>query len=447
MEVESMGLEGLGDLILETIISKLDPENAASIACASTKLKAAACDENLWRIFCARDFDLDSPLDPEGNPCPSFKVAYKVWIKSFGMYPLPIVKRVKQLWSAIKSWMAVNFPEANGTLRKGASEVEIRNAEESLGIRLPTATKVLYRFCDGQDTICHSTAEHKRLAPLGIIGGYEFYNHVVNVHLLPLSQIIEETKDVAMQIGFSVRSKYIIVAASYYYEKWFFLNSTNKQLYVGTRNLLSDGEMLPCVPQALLRQTSDVNNDMSQDALLLWLEEHCRRLQGGMIKTRMLHKMRTISLYPEAPPACSVAVTNGVQVRASAVFVPEMSDLNGGEEKYYYSYSVRLSLLPDGCILDGTYYSSCQLYSRHWIIRSKDVVVSDVSGEAVIGEYPLLLPNEEEFVYESCTPLPAAPGSVEGSFTFVPGRLRKPEGRQFDVKVAPFPLEEPGYIF
>lgn len=74
------------------------------------------------------------------------------------------------------------------------------------------------------------------------------------------------------------------------------------------------------------------------------------------------------------------------QVRASAVFVPEMSALNEEEEKYYYSYSIRLSLLPEGCMLDGTYYSSCQLYSRHWIIRSKDAVVSDISAEAVIGK-------------------------------------------------------------
>lgn len=74
METESIGLEGLGDLILETVISKLDPKDAASVACVSTKLKAPASDENLWRIFCARDFDLDSPQDPDGNPCPSFKV-------------------------------------------------------------------------------------------------------------------------------------------------------------------------------------------------------------------------------------------------------------------------------------------------------------------------------------------------------------------------------------
>lgn len=81
-----------------------------------------------------------------------------------------------------------------------------------------------------------------------------------------------------------------------------------------------------------------------------------------------------------------------VQVRASAVFVPEASDPNGGDARcYYYSYSIRMSLLPEGCMLDGSYYSSCQLYSRHWIIRSKDVIVSNVQGEAVIGKVYFLL--------------------------------------------------------
>jgi hypothetical protein len=37
-------------------------------------------------------------------------------------------------------------------------------------------------------------------------------------------------------------------------------------------------------------------------------------------------------------------------------------------------------------------------------------------------QYPSLLPGQEEFVYESCTPLNGSTGSVEGSFTFVPGR-------------------------
>ncbi|XP_073013427.1 F-box protein SKIP16 [Typha latifolia] len=442
----AMGLEGLEDLILETIVSNLGPKHAAMLACVSTRLKGAAVAENLWRRFCAEDFDLCDRLDPDGNPCPSFKETYKIWFESFGMYPLPFVKRAKNCWNSLRNWMAENFPEVNDTLKKGVSETQIKSAEEALGFKLPMPTKVLYRFCNGQQTVSDNPSESRRLAPLGIIGGYEFYNHLVNVHILSLEQIVPETIEVAKEVGFPEGSKFILVAASLYVEKFFFLNCANGQLYVGTKNLMSDGEMMPCVPQALIRPTVDANHDMPQDALLLWLEEHCRRLQSGMIRTRVSRKSRSICLYPEEPPSCSLAITNGVQVRASSVLVPEASDLTG-PEKYFYSYSIRMSLLPEGCILDGMYFSSCQLYSRHWIIRSRDTVVSDVQGEAVIGKFPLLFPNEGEFVYESCTPLPEAPGSVEGSFTFVPGRLSKREGRQFDVKVAPFVLVAPEYIF
>lgn len=37
-------------------------------------------------------------------------------------------------------------------------------------------------------------------------------------------------------------------------------------------------------------------------------------------------------------------------------------------------------------MLDGVYFSSCQLYWRHWIICANDAVVADVGGEAVIGK-------------------------------------------------------------
>lgn len=70
--------------------------------------------------------------------------------------------------------------------------------------------------------------------------------------------------------------------------------------------------------------------------------------------------------------------------------MPEASDANGGAESYYFSYSIRMSLLPEGCMLDGVYYSSSQLHSRHWIICSKDTIVSDVHGEAVIGQVAFL---------------------------------------------------------
>ncbi|KAI8028606.1 F-box protein SKIP16 [Camellia lanceoleosa] len=52
---------------------------------------------------------------------------------------------------------------------------------------------------------------------------------------------------------------------------------------------------------------------------------------------------------------------------------------------------------------------------------------SDYSEENYLFDhsrlFPLLLPGEKEFVYESCTPLSSSSGSIEGSFTFVSGRL------------------------
>ena len=47
-------------------------------------------------------------------------------------------------------------------------------------------------------------------------------------------------------------------------------------------------------------------------------------------------------------------------------------------------------------MLGGVYYSSCQLNSRHWTIRSRDRVVSDVRGEGVIGQ---VWRNQEKQIY------------------------------------------------
>ncbi|KAJ4723530.1 Folate transporter 1, chloroplastic [Melia azedarach] len=88
-----------------------------------------------------------------------------------------------------------------------------------------------------------------------------------------------------------------------------------------------------------------------------------------------------------------------------------------------------MSLLPAGCIINGMTFSSCQLQRRHWIIRCNNRVVSNVRGAAVIGMYPFLLPGQEEFVYQSCTPLPSSPDSVKGSFTFVPGSYSRAKQR------------------
>ncbi|KAJ3671516.1 hypothetical protein LUZ60_007595 [Juncus effusus] len=436
-------LSGLDGLVLETIVLMTGPKNAAALACASTRLNGAASADAVWKRFCADDFDLTEPVDPDGKPLPSFKEAYAEWFKSFNKYPAPVVTRAKSFWTSMKSYLAQNFTEAFQTLNKGLSESQIDLFESSLGFKLPVPTRVLYRFCNGQNTKAGTGSSNSNLFHFGLIGGYEFNNHFVNVHLLPLQEAISLTKRLSRDLDCLTNSKLVIIATSCNWRKLVFHDCAIGQLYIGTQNLVTDSEMLRCVPQGLV----------GQDGLLTWLEEHVKRLQSGVIGTRVFRGFKGISLYPEAGPLCSTAVTNGVKVRASAVLVPEGS--TPGEpstededpDRYLYSYSIRLSLLPEGCRLDGKYHSSCQLAERHWLIKSRGYLVNDVNGEAVIGKYPLLTPGMDEFVYESAASLPNTPGSIEGSFTMVPGSLKKPEGRQFEATVAPFVLEDLNFVF
>ncbi|XWS09350.1 hypothetical protein CRYUN_Cryun40dG0077600 [Craigia yunnanensis] len=442
-----VGLDGLGDLALHIILSKLGPEGTVKVSSVSKRLSLFTSEDSLWAQFCFHDLHLSTPQDHQGNPAPSFKAAYQLWREAFAMYPWPLVKRVKRCWDKLKKWLSNNFPEAEATLRRGASESDIQQLQTRLKVKLPLPTRLLYRFHDGQELTDKEHSETSRGSSLGIIGGYSFYYHLVNVYLLPISQVIAETEEVIRHLGFSSSSKYIVVAASARSEKLFFLNCTNGRLYVGTRNLPTDGEMIQCVPNALIHSVHDLHGDRQQDAMLLWLEEHGRRLENGIIKVREEENVRSICLFPEVPSLCSTAVTNGVQVRASAVFVPEFAKLQDEAEKYFFAYSIRMSLLPEGCIINGMTFSSCQLNWRHWVIRANEAIVSNVNGEAVIGMFPLLHPGEDEFVYESCTPLSSSSGSVEGSFTFVPGRLADPKGSSFEVQVARFPLQKPDYVF
>lgn len=203
-------------------------------------------------------------------------------------------------------WLSTNFPEALATLRKGASEDDINELETSLKVKLPFPVRVLYRFCDGQELMSENYNGGIPGIPLGLIGGYSFYDNLVNVYLLPLNQVIRESKAIGSQMQFGTRSKYIVVAGSSTPSyKIFFVNCTNGRLFVGTRNLIIDGEMIPCVPNAMIS---------SGDGMLLWLEEHGHRLQNGIIKVRSEGNFRTINLFPEEAPLCYTAVTNGVKV-------------------------------------------------------------------------------------------------------------------------------------
>ena len=54
-----------------------------------------------------------------------------------------------------------------------------------------------------------------------------------------------------------------------------------------------------------------------------------------------------------------------LKVHASALVILEFIDLQDDLEEYLFAYLVCLSLEPQGCIINGMSFSSCQLHWRH----------------------------------------------------------------------------------
>ena len=244
--------------------------------------------------------------------------------------------------------------------------------------------------------------------------------------------------------------------------------------------------------ETVIRRDNDDDNEIQRggrgrchrchdrkDDLLLWLEEHVRRLERGLIWVEKVavhnYFLECITLYPQFPhfstpvitegvQPVSRAVTRGVEVIASAVYVPQ-------SRRFGFIYSVRIRLLTPSItesMQDGndSYgyesaaqrgFETCQLLSRHWRI-SDDVAGTThaVDGEGVIGMYPLLreggyteggVQHDCVFQYQSCTGGAMTHGSFAGHLLFVPGSLDSPTGPPFSVEVKPFGLKPPQFLY
>lgn len=118
-----------------------------------------------------------------------------------------------------------------------------------------------------------------------------------------------------------------------------------------------------------------------------------------------------------------VARTGAMVVRVAVSFLAEQSSPASG--RWFWSYHVRIEN-------DGD--QPMQLLSRHWIIRDSRGVVSEVRGEGVVGEMPLIIPGAS-FDYVSGCPLATPTGAMEGSY-----RMVGEDGGTIDIAIPPFPL-------
>ena len=122
----------------------------------------------------------------------------------------------------------------------------------------------------------------------------------------------------------------------------------------------------------------------------------------------------------------SEAVTQGIRVSVVSEYAPGRS--NPQDRQWFFLYTITIAN-------EGS--DTVQLVSRHWIITNGAGEVEEVKGPGVVGEQPVLAPNET-FTYTSGCPLTTPFGTMEGTFDMV-----SRTGERFKAKVAPFTLSEP----
>ena len=116
-------------------------------------------------------------------------------------------------------------------------------------------------------------------------------------------------------------------------------------------------------------------------------------------------------------------LTDGIRVTVRPVFLPEQSIPE--QHQFVFAYYVRVENV-------GT--QAAQLLSRRWRIHDSIGEDSEVAGDGVVGEQPLIVPGGVH-AYQSFCVLKSASGYMEGEYRFI-----RSDATRFDAVIPRFVL-------
>jgi ApaG protein len=116
--------------------------------------------------------------------------------------------------------------------------------------------------------------------------------------------------------------------------------------------------------------------------------------------------------------------TEGIRITVRPAYLREHS--RPSERQFVFAYFVRLENVGE---------QSAQLLTRRWMIHDDIGEDTEVEGEGVVGEQPLLAPGDVH-EYQSFCVLKSPSGYMEGSYQFVRG-----DGTSFDARIPRFTLD------
>lgn len=202
----SVKLDGIGEDALMQCASYLSAEDLFSCCVVNRYMSRTLSHDVLWRSRAKADFGVRglSDLPPGGiiGGGGSFKQVYACWRKSFIGYPIEMVRRIFLFWTGFETWARQHAPGILSTLAPPASEQDILNAEQEFGLqyRLPLCLRLLYRFHNGQVVPFSEIPSEQSLHSIGwgMFGGTAFYDKLVSMRLLKLSELFEATANLTV---------------------------------------------------------------------------------------------------------------------------------------------------------------------------------------------------------------------------------------------------------
>lgn len=118
---------------------------------------------------------------------------------------------------------------------------------------------------------------------------------------------------------------------------------------------------------------------------------------------------------------------NRIEITVETEYQAEQS--RDGE--YVFSYHV--------CIQNKGEHAA-QLLSRKWLITDADGNITEVQGDGVIGQQPVIEP-QQEYRYSSFSVLKTKVGCMQGSY-----QMRTEDGVEFKAKIPMFTLAVAGVL-
>jgi ApaG protein len=116
-------------------------------------------------------------------------------------------------------------------------------------------------------------------------------------------------------------------------------------------------------------------------------------------------------------------LTDGILIRVHPDF--SLADSAPGSGRFVFTYHVEVENLGE---------EKAQLLFRHWRIHDSGGEDSEVNGEGVVGQQPVLDPGDFH-EYRSYCVLKSPVGYMEGHYTF-----ERPDGSRFKARVPRFSL-------